>query len=70
MVSLLLYQFLRLFGLSGCFFFPFAMIVIVGSANAVNLTMDLWIAIMPVIIAGASFVIISYIVGRQIIRRT
>ena len=41
------------------------MIVIVGSANAVNLTDGLdGLAIMPVIIAGASLGIISYIVGR------
>ncbi len=49
----------------GTFFFPFAMIVIVGSANAVNLTDGLdGLAIMPVIIAGASLGIIAYIVGR------
>ena len=49
----------------GFFFFPFGMIVIVGSANAVNLTDGLdGLAIMPVIIAGASLGIISYIVGR------
>ena len=41
------------------------MLVIVGSANAVNLTDGLdGLAIMPVIIAGASLGIISYIVGR------
>ena len=49
----------------GIFFFPFAMLVIVGSANAVNLTDGLdGLAIMPVIIAGASLGIIAYIVGR------
>ena len=49
----------------GAFFFPFAMTVIVGSANAVNLTDGLdGLAIMPVIIAGASLGIIAYIVGR------
>ncbi len=49
----------------GFFFFPFGMVVIVGSANAVNLTDGLdGLAIMPVIIAGASLGIISYIVGR------
>ena len=49
----------------GVFFFPFAMLVIVGSANAVNLTDGLdGLAIMPVIIAGASLGIIAYIVGR------
>ena len=49
----------------GAFFFPFAMLVVVGSANAVNLTDGLdGLAIMPVIIAGASLGIIAYIVGR------
>ena len=49
----------------GVFFFPFAMLVVVGSANAVNLTDGLdGLAIMPVIIAGASLGIIAYIVGR------
>ena len=49
----------------GVLFFPFAMLVIVGSANAVNLTDGLdGLAIMPVIIAGASLGIIAYIVGR------
>ena len=49
----------------GVLFFPFAMLVLVGSANAVNLTDGLdGLAIMPVIIAGASLGIISYIVGR------
>ena len=49
----------------GFLFFPFAMLVVVGSANAVNLTDGLdGLAIMPVIIAGASLGIIAYIVGR------
>ena len=49
----------------GVLFFPFAMLVVVGSANAVNLTDGLdGLAIMPVIIAGASLGIIAYIVGR------
>ncbi len=49
----------------GILFFPFAMLVVVGSANAVNLTDGLdGLAIMPVIIAGASLGIIAYIVGR------
>ncbi len=49
----------------GVFFIPFAMIVIVGSANAVNLTDGLdGLAIMPVMIAASSFGIISYLVGR------
>ena len=49
----------------GYFFVPFAMIVIVGAANAVNLTDGLdGLAIMPVMIAAATFGIISYFVGR------
>ncbi|WP_112321527.1 phospho-N-acetylmuramoyl-pentapeptide-transferase [Oceanibium sediminis] len=46
-------------------FVPFAMIVIVGAANAVNMTDGLdGLAIMPVMIAGGSFGIIAYVVGR------
>lgn len=46
-------------------FIPFAMLVIVGAANAVNLTDGLdGLAIMPVMIAAASFGIIAYLVGR------
>ncbi len=46
-------------------FVPFAMIVIVGAANAVNMTDGLdGLAIMPVMIAAGSFGVIAYIVGR------
>lgn len=49
----------------GYLFVPFAMIVIVGSANAVNLTDGLdGLAIMPVIIAAGTFGVIAYAVGR------
>lgn len=49
----------------GLFFVPFAMIVIVGSANAVNLTDGLdGLAIMPVMIAAGTFGVIAYAVGR------
>ena len=49
----------------GLFFIPFGMIVIVGSANAVNLTDGLdGLAIMPVMIAGGTLGIIAYAVGR------
>ncbi len=49
----------------GFFFIPFSVIVIVGSANAVNLTDGLdGLAIMPVMIAAATFGIIAYVVGR------
>ena len=49
----------------GWLFVPFAMIVIVGSANAVNLTDGLdGLAIMPVMIAGGTLGVIAYVVGR------
>ncbi|MCR8546497.1 phospho-N-acetylmuramoyl-pentapeptide-transferase [Salipiger sp. P9] len=49
----------------GILFVPFAMIVIVGAANAVNLTDGLdGLAIMPVMIAGGTLGIIAYAVGR------
>ena len=49
----------------GILFLPFSMLVISGSANAVNLTDGLdGLAIMPVMIAAGSFGIISYLVGR------
>jgi len=48
----------------GWFFVPFGMIVIVGSANAVNLTDGLdGLAIMPVMIAAGALGIIAYVVG-------
>ena len=50
----------------GYIFIPFAIIVIVGSANAVNLTDGLdGLAIMPVMIAAGAFGIIAYAVGRS-----
>ncbi|WP_299140388.1 phospho-N-acetylmuramoyl-pentapeptide-transferase [uncultured Tateyamaria sp.] len=49
----------------GVLFIPFSIIVIVGSANAVNLTDGLdGLAIMPVMIAGGTLGIIAYAVGR------
>ncbi|WP_101068232.1 phospho-N-acetylmuramoyl-pentapeptide-transferase [Roseovarius salinarum] len=49
----------------GYLFVPFATIVIVGAANAVNLTDGLdGLAIMPVMIAAATLGIIAYTVGR------
>ena len=45
-------------------FLPFAMIVIVGAANAVNLTDGLdGLAIMPVMIAATTYGVIAYMVG-------
>jgi len=50
---------------AGVFFFPFAMVVIAGAANAVNLTDGLdGLAIMPVMIAAGSLGVIAYVVGR------
>jgi phospho-N-acetylmuramoyl-pentapeptide-transferase len=49
----------------GYFYVPFAVLVIVGAANAVNLTDGLdGLAIMPVMIAGGTLGIIAYAVGR------
>ncbi|MEP3347868.1 MAG: phospho-N-acetylmuramoyl-pentapeptide-transferase [Litoreibacter sp.] len=49
----------------GFMFIPFAMIVIVGAANSVNLTDGLdGLAIMPVMIAAATMGVIAYAVGR------
>jgi phospho-N-acetylmuramoyl-pentapeptide-transferase len=49
----------------GYFYIVFGAFVIVGAGNAVNLTDGLdGLAIVPVIIAGASFGMIAYLVGR------
>lgn len=50
----------------GVFFFPiWALLVIIGASNAVNLTDGLdGLAIVPVAIAAASFGLIVYVVGR------
>lgn len=51
----------------GIFFIPFAMFVVVGAANAVNLTDGLdGLAIVPVMIAAACFGLISYMVGNVV----
>lgn len=48
----------------GPFFVIFGMIVIVGASNAVNLTDGLdGLAIVPVMIAAATFLLIAYLVG-------
>lgn len=50
----------------GYFYIPFGVFVIVGSSNAVNLTDGLdGLAIMPIAIVAASFVILSYVVGNS-----
>lgn len=49
----------------GWFFIPWALFVIVGSSNAVNLTDGLdGLAIVPVAIAAGCFGLIAYLVGR------
>ena len=51
----------------GWFFVPFAMFVIVGSSNAVNLTDGLdGLAIVPVMIAAGTFALITYVTGNSI----
>lgn len=51
----------------GVFFIPFAVFVVVGASNAVNLTDGLdGLAIVPVIIAALCFVVISYLVGNAV----
>ncbi|MDD7910317.1 MULTISPECIES: phospho-N-acetylmuramoyl-pentapeptide-transferase [Pseudovibrio] len=51
----------------GIFFIPFAAFVIVGAGNAVNLTDGLdGLAIVPVMIAAASFALIAYLTGNAV----
>ncbi|TAE81729.1 MAG: phospho-N-acetylmuramoyl-pentapeptide-transferase [Alphaproteobacteria bacterium] len=51
----------------GWFYIPFAMIVMIGASNAVNLTDGLdGLAIVPIMMATASFAIIAYVVGNAI----
>ena len=51
----------------GYFFFPFGIILLIGTANAVNLTDGLdGLAIVPVMIVALSFGFISYLVGNTI----
>jgi phospho-N-acetylmuramoyl-pentapeptide-transferase len=51
----------------GMLFIPFAMLVIVGAGNAVNLTDGLdGLAIVPVMIAAATFGFIAYLAGNFI----
>ena len=50
----------------GWFFFPFAVLVIVGTSNAVNLTDGLdGLAIGPTMLTAASFLIIAYVTGHS-----
>ncbi len=63
--TMLSFPFLKDFMIDlGVFFIPFAMLVIVGTANAVNLTDGLdGLAIGTIMIATACFGIITYLVG-------
>ncbi len=50
----------------GFFYIPFAMVVMVGASNAVNLTDGLdGLAIVPIMIAAMCFALISYLVGHM-----
>ena len=51
----------------GIFFIPFGIFVIIGSANAVNLTDGLdGLAIVPVLIVASSFAFIAYVCGNLV----
>jgi phospho-N-acetylmuramoyl-pentapeptide-transferase len=51
----------------GWFFIPFAILVMVGSSNAVNLTDGLdGLAIVPIMMVAACFALISYLVGNAV----
>jgi len=66
--TILMFPFFKNFIIDlGWFFIPFGIFVIIGSSNAVNLTDGLdGLAIVPVMIVGLSFALISYIVGNQV----
>ena len=51
----------------GLFYIPFAVLVIVGSSNAVNLTDGLdGLAVGPIMIASLAYTIVAYVVGNKI----
>ncbi|MFQ5991020.1 MAG: phospho-N-acetylmuramoyl-pentapeptide-transferase [Nitrospiraceae bacterium] len=51
----------------GLFYIPFAILVIVGASNAVNLTDGLdGLAIGPVMVASMAYTIVAYVVGNRI----
>ena len=51
----------------GWFSVPFAIFVVIGSSNAVNLTDGLdGLAIVPIMIAAACFALIAYVVGNSV----
>lgn len=63
----LYFPFFKNFSLAlGWFYLPFACVVVVGAANAVNLTDGLdGLAIVPVMVASSAFVIFSYAAGHH-----
>jgi phospho-N-acetylmuramoyl-pentapeptide-transferase len=51
----------------GWFSVPFAVFVVIGSSNAVNLTDGLdGLAIVPIMVAAACFALIAYVVGNSV----
>ena len=64
----LYFPFLKNFTLHlGLFFIPFAIFIIVGSSNAVNLTDGLdGLATVPVMLVALSFTLICYVVGNTV----
>jgi len=66
--SSLTFPFIKDFLLNlGWFFIPFSCIVVVGAGNAVNLTDGLdGLAIVPIMIAAASFGVIAYLSGNAV----
>ena len=66
--SSLTFPFIKDFILNlGWFFIPFSCVVIVGAGNAVNLTDGLdGLAIVPIMIAAASFGVIAYLSGNAV----
>ena len=54
----------------GLFFIPFAMLVIVGSSNAVNLTDGLdGLAIVPTLMVASTFTLFAYVAGNAVLAR-
>ncbi len=51
----------------GLFYIPFAVLVIVGSSNAVNLTDGLdGLAVGPIMVAALAYTVVAYVVGNKI----
>jgi phospho-N-acetylmuramoyl-pentapeptide-transferase len=68
MVNMLSIPFTKAFMIDlGWFFLPFAVLVMVGTSNGVNLTDGLdGLATMPVIIAAGTFALIAYLTGNVV----